>query len=105
MGGERCTCTTDDWEGFVASRDATPAPTSSEMLLQEYYADDGWKLLVACVLMSRVSSHETKTRCIEGFFELCPKPSHLLELDAVAVERVINPLGLFDNRWRSLVAI
>ena len=73
--GERCTCEGGDWEGFVASRDSTPAPTSEEMLLQEYYADDGWKLLVACALMSRVSSHETKTRCIEGFFELCPTPT------------------------------
>ena len=53
--------------------------------------------------MSRVSSHETKTRCIEGFFELCPTPSALLDADADDVETVIKPLGLFDNRWRTLV--
>ena len=93
-------CATEDWEGYVASREATPAPTSPEPLLQEHYAENGWKLLVACVLMSRVSSHETKTRCIEGFFELCPTPTAFVEADASEVESVIAALGLFDNRWR-----
>ena len=30
-------CATDDWEGYVASREAKPAPTSPELLLQEVY--------------------------------------------------------------------
>ena len=93
-------CNTDDWEGYVASREATPAPTSPEPLLQEHFADSPWKLLVACALMSRVSSHETKTRCIEGFFQLCPTPTALLDTDPHDVEQIILPLGLFDNRWR-----
>ena len=60
---------------------------------------------MACALMSRVSSHETKTRCIEGFFELCPTPTALLDADAGDVEAMINPLGLFDGRWRTLVEL
>ena len=98
-------CETDDWEGFVASREATPAPTSPDPLLQEYYAKEPWKLLVACALMTRVSSHDTKARCIEGFFALCPTPSAFLDADATDVEEVINSLGLFDNRYRQLVDI
>lgn len=98
-------CETDDWEGFVASREATPAPTSPDMLLQEYYADEPWKLLVCCALMSRVSSHETKTRCIEGFFSLCPTPSDFIEQSPATVEPVIASLGLFDSRWRTLVEL
>ena len=39
----------------------TPPPPSDLQLLQEYYAHDAWQLLVACVLMSRVSVH-TRTR-------------------------------------------
>ena len=35
----------------------TPPPPSDLQLLQEYYAHDAWQLLVACVLMSRVSVH------------------------------------------------
>ena len=104
-GARAADCPTNDWEGFVASREATPAPTSDDMLLQEYYADEPWKLLVACVLMSRVSSHETKTRCIEGFFALCPTPSALLDTEAADVEPVIKSLGLFDSRYPTLVEL
>lgn len=39
------------------------------LLVQEYYAHDVWQLLVCCVLMSRVSSWETKHRVIAAFFE------------------------------------
>ena len=36
--GERAgDCETDDWEGYLASREASPAPTSPEPLLQEHY--------------------------------------------------------------------
>jgi hypothetical protein len=46
---------------------------------QEYYAHDVWQLLVCCVLMSRVSSWDTKHRVIAAFFEKCvalPAASH-----------------------------
>ena len=104
-GARAGTCETNDWEGYVASREATPAPTSAEPLLQEHYCDEPWRLLVACALMSRVSSHETKTRCIEGFFERCPTPTRFLEVEAVDLFPVLNPLGLFDNRYRTLLEI
>ncbi len=40
--------------------------------------------------VSRVSSHETKTRCIEGFFTLCATPSAFIRARRVAVEEVIK---------------
>ena len=57
------------------------------------------------VLMSRVSSVETKTRCIGGFFEMCPTPSAALDADPSDVHQVLAPLGLFENRMRAVVAI
>lgn len=58
-----------DWEGWVRSRVGTPPPPSDMQLLQEYYAHDTWQLLVACILMSRVSSwqghlHRDLTCCM-----------------------------------------
>ena len=103
--GEGVECENGDWEGFVASRETTPAPTSPQPLLQEYYCEEPWRLLVCCALMSRVSSHETKTRCIEGFFEFCPTPTAFLEAESPDVEGIINPLGLFDSRYRTLVEL
>lgn len=52
-----------DWEQYVRSRMSTPPPPSPHDLLQEYYAHDVWQLLCVCVLMSRVSSWDTKHRC------------------------------------------
>ena len=49
-------CDVVDWEAWVRSRVGTPPPPSDMQLLQEYYAHDAWQLLVACVLMGRVSS-------------------------------------------------
>ena len=92
--------------GASASASSAPfAPTSPQPLLQEYYCEEPWRLLVCCALMSRVSSHETKTRCIEGFFEFCPTPTAFLEAESPDVEAIINPLGLFDSRYRTLVEL
>ena len=104
--GEAVSCEAGGWKDYVASRVATPAPPSPIGLLQEHYAAEPWKLLVACALMSRVSSWETKSRCIDGFFSNWPTPSALMGAKAAEVEQVIYPLGLFhEARWPALVAI
>jgi len=62
------------WETYVKSRMPITVPRSPSGLLQESYADCPWRLLITCCLMSRVSSAETKIRCIEGFFSAFPTP-------------------------------
>ena len=46
-----------------------------------------------------------RTRCIEGFFALCPTASALLDADPADVEVVIASLGLFDSRMRTLIEL
>lgn len=96
-----------DWAAYVESRTSTPPPglPSPYALLQERYAFDPWCLLVACVLMSRVSSAEVKERCISGFFELCPTPSAFLDTDPELLLPVLRSLGLFPNRLAALVDV
>jgi len=95
-----------NWEAFVKSRLGTPPPPSDMQLLQEYYAHDGWQLLVACILMSRVSSAAVKHRCISGFFEKFPTPSSFhTNAKPDEVFEIISSLGLFPNRMRSLVEV
>jgi hypothetical protein len=56
--------------------------------------------------MSRVSSWNTKHTCISAFFEAYPTPSaFLIETDWARVQSCINPLGLFDDRLKSLTAL
>lgn len=95
-----------DWKLFVESRLSTPPPVSPLDFLQEYYAADVWRLLVSCVLMSRVSSWKTKHECISAFFARYPTPSALAtESDHARIQATINSLGLFHDRLRSLVAL
>lgn len=99
---------TIDWRKYYISR--KPVVPSQGIaspldLLQEHYADSTWKLLIACCLMSRVSSAEVKTRCLQGFFSRWPTPSAALDAPPQDVLSVLKPLGLFDNRFRSVLEI
>ena len=97
---------TFDWETYYLSRLSTPPPTKSpQLLLQEYYNDDPWKLLCACALMSRVSSAKTKEKAIKLFFEHYPDPTSCIDANPTLVHQYIAPLGLFENRFRSIVEI
>lgn len=96
------------WDEFLESRLSSPLTSllpSPYGLLQEKYAADGWRLLVSCVLMSRVSSHVVKERCIRTFFELCPTPSALSGVDPNELEKCIHSLGMSGERIRSVSAI
>ena len=94
-----------DWEAYVRSRMSRPPPPSPQGLLQEFYAFDQWQLLIACVLMSRVSSWNTKHSAIAAFFERWPTPSDAIVASSADLFEVMAPLGLFENRVKSVVAV
>jgi len=74
-------------------------------LHQEHYCTDVWTLLICCVLISRVSSRNTKTSVLQSFFEKYPKPSVALTLDPVEALPIMKPLGLFPTRLRAIMEI
>lgn len=94
-----------DWVTYLSSRTTTPPPPSPVALLQERYAHDGYRLLCACIMMSRVSSAATKERCITEFFEKWPTPSKFLLADPSSVQPVLLSLGLFPQRYMGLVDV
>jgi hypothetical protein len=97
-----------DWRKYVQSRQVTPAPfgvVSPLSLLQERYAEDPWRLLISCCLMSRVSSAQVKETCIASFFSRWPTPSAVIDAPSREVESVLAPLGLFLNRYRSVMEL
>ncbi|GMI61774.1 hypothetical protein ScalyP_jg10186 [Parmales sp. scaly parma] len=94
------------WDKFVSSRSSTnDAPLSPTAFLQEHFQHDGYQLLVACLLMSRVSSHETKERCIKAFFDLCPTPTEFFYVDSAKLAEAIRSLGMQESRVKGLVAV
>ena len=93
------------WKKYVLSRLSTPPPPSPKSLLQEFYAHDTWRLLVCCILMSRVSSGKVKHQCISGFFEKYPTPTDFIHAKSEDCQNLLYPLGLFENRIKSLIAL
>jgi hypothetical protein len=95
------------WSVFLNSRLSTPSPhlPTQHALLQERFANDGWMLLCACVLMTRCSSSKTKESCIGGFFKICPKPSDFANLDPEKLRKTVHSLGFQVDRVRSLAAV
>lgn len=88
----------DDWKLFVTSRCPVLPDTAGSGMLQEDYCGDVYRLLISCVLMSRVSSHDCKTRCINAFFDACPTPSDVRDTSDVDITAIIKPLGLSESR-------
>jgi endonuclease III len=94
-----------DWEAYVVSRNASPAPASPLELMQERYVTDIWRLLIACTLMSRVSSLPVKEKAIGSFFSRYTNASEVLEGDPTDMFEMLKPLGLFDNRLKSVIGV
>ena len=97
-----------DWEEYVLSRTSTPSSCAKSYgLLQEQYQDCPWRLLVACVLMSRVSSESVKLTAINGFLKKYRTPSSVVDVsfDPSEAFEILRPLGLFENRLKAVVEI
>ena len=94
-----------DWEQYVLSRTSSPSSETKYGLLQEEYQHCPWRLLISCVLMSRVSSVPVKTLAINSFFAKYPTPSDALDSDPADAFKILKSLGLFDNRYKSVIEI
>jgi len=93
---------TEDWESFVSSRCPVHPGAEGSGMLQERFCGDVWRLLLSCILMSRVSSADTKDKCLAAFFEAYPTPSAFKVADDQDIFPLIKPLGLFDSRIKGL---
>mmetsp|Transcript_66945 Transcript_66945/g.131951 ORF Transcript_66945/g.131951 Transcript_66945/m.131951 type:complete len:336 (-) Transcript_66945:150-1157(-) len=101
-----------DWELYVRSRLPTPPPPSSMDIMQERYAYDAWRLLVACTLMTRISSEKLKEETIAQFFVASPTPSALSASLAQGegeqfqkLKQLLRPLGMVDSRIKTLTEL
>ena len=71
-------------------------------LLQEIYQDDPWKMLVCCILLNL-----TKRQQVDGIrdelFKLYPTPNKMKDADVDRLSKLLQPLGLYNRRARSLI--
>lgn len=97
-----------DWESYVRSRLPVLDFISPLDIMQERYAYDAWRLLVACTLMSRINSERIKEGVIGRFFKFFPSPSRFLARtgdEDNQLQETLRPLGLVENRIKTVVEV
>ena len=71
-------------------------------LLQEIYQDDGWKMLVCCMLVNLTNRKQVDTVRNE-LFSKYPTPEDMMEAEHSDLVDIIKPLGLYNTRAERLV--
>ena len=66
-----------------------------EILIQEDYLDDPWKMLVCCILLNQTNNKQVRP-ILSSVFELIPNPMSASEVDVEVLARIIKSTG-FQN--------
>lgn len=70
-------------------------------LLQEIYADDPYKVLVACILLNQTNRKQVD-QVRDEFFSFYPEPYSLLSANVEELQEQLRPLGLFRRKAATL---
>ena len=70
-------------------------------LLQEIYRDDGWKMLVCCMLVN-VTNRKQVDVIRDELFKRYPTPKKMMNANQSELAELLKPLGLYNRRAKSL---
>ena len=71
-------------------------------LLQEIYQDDGWKMLVCCMLVNLTNRKQVDT-VRDKLFNKYPTPKDMMRAKHSDLVDIIKPLGLYNTRAERLI--
>lgn len=71
-------------------------------MIQEYYVNEPWKLLVGCILLNRTTGRQVK-QVIEKLFEEYPTVHALATANELGVSNIIASLGFKNKRAYTLI--
>ena len=71
-------------------------------LLQEIYRDDGWKMLVCCMLVNLTKRKQGDT-VRDKLFIKYPTPKDMMRAKHTDLVDIIKPLGLYNTRADRLI--
>ena len=71
-------------------------------LLQEIYQDDGWKMLVCCMLVNLTNRIQVDT-VRDKLFNKYPTPQDMMRAKHKDLVDIIKPLGLYNTRADRLI--
>ena len=71
-------------------------------LLQEIYQDNGWKMLVCCMLVN-VTNRKQVDIVRNELFTKYPTPEDMMKAEHSELVEIIKPLGLYNTRAERLI--
>lgn len=75
---------------------------SREILIQENYPNDPWKMLVCCILLNQ--THNKSVRPIlDAVFEFIPNPQSAIDCDLESLVAIIKSTGLYNMKAKRIV--
>lgn len=89
---------------FRPARSAPAAPLSPFSLVQEFYAPDPYKVLIATVFLSRTQGHVALPR-LPDFLSSFPTPASALSSDLATISSHFLGLGLHNQRAKRVLEI
>lgn len=76
--------------------------TESDLMLQEVYANDNWKMLVACILLNQTTRKQVDI-VRHQLFETYPDAMEMASAAPIILSAIIKPCGLQKRRAESII--
>ena len=77
---------------------------SREVLIQEDYVNDPWKMLVCCILLNQTNNKQVRP-ILSSLFELIPDPISTIGCDPEVLAAVIKTTGFQNVKAKRIIAL
>lgn len=77
---------------------------SREILIQENYPDDPWKMLVCCILLNQTNNRQVRP-ILDAVFELIPSIDSAINCDPNSLAAIIKTTGFYNIKARRIIAM
>ena len=77
---------------------------SSEVLIQEDYLDNPWKMLVCCILLNQTNNKQIRP-ILENVFNLIPDPEKAILIDPYDLALVIKSTGFQNIKAKRIISL
>lgn len=75
-----------------------------EILIQENYIGDPWKILICCILLNQTNNRQVRP-ILDAVFDLIPDMNSAINCDAESLAAIIKTTGFYNIKARRIIAM
>jgi methyl-CpG-binding domain protein 4 len=73
-----------------------------EILIQENYTDDPWKILICCILLNQTNNRQVRP-ILDSVFDLIPNIDSAINCDPESLAAIIKTTGFYNIKSRRII--